>query len=197
MGEFLLLPAPCNGQCIIVKNHVPHHDLSLAGNLGPPQKRLNAQQQLLLINGLGHIIVRPHQKALVLILRKLSCRDHQNGQVFVCAPNLFGKFITGHLRHHDIQNHQIYMLPIQYLQRLLPVGRSDHIVILRLQHCPEQESGIFIVIHNQNAEHPLHPIIILAVPWSSSAPESAHRTGAAPWTEDPLSSESPTPARCS
>ena len=134
LGQLLGFAVPGNCQRIIVKNHIPDLDPVLIGDLCPAQQGPDAQKHLLLVDGLGHIVVRAHQKSLLFISRQLLGRYHQNRKIVVAFPENLRKFIPVHLRHHHIQHHQVHMGPVHHGQGIFPIFRRADRIVFRFQH---------------------------------------------------------------
>ena len=156
MRELLGFRAAGDALAVVVQCHVAHNDFPLRRDFGPPQQGLDPQQQLGLVDGLGHIVVGARPEALVPIPGKLPGGEHQNGQIAVSLPQLPGKGIAVHLRHHHVQHHKVHVFPVQQRQGLLSVFSGRDGIALRLQHRPQQQPGILIIVHHKNVKHPIH-----------------------------------------
>lgn len=143
---------------IIVEKDAAEPQLLLMDDLRPAQQRLDPQQHLFFIDGLGDVVVCSHQEPLALIGGELPGRYHQDRQVVVCFAQQLCKFIAVHFRHHDIQNNKIHMLPIQDLKGRNAVIGGKHCIILRFQNRLQQHAGVAVVVDNKNLKHEHSPL---------------------------------------
>lgn len=90
----------------------------------PTEQRVDPQQHFLFVDRLDHIIIGSNQKTSAFLFWELLSRNHENRRIIPTVSQLFRERIPVHLRHHDIENNQIDMLPIRpppvLLNRLLP-----------------------------------------------------------------------------
>ncbi|MNT84046.1 hypothetical protein D3C72_2240090 [compost metagenome] len=82
-------------------------------DLGSPQQSSNPEQHLINIQRLHHIIIRPSQEALFLIFEFLFGRHHQNREIEIGLPHQTGQFKSIHPWHHNIADHQVYLMLLQ------------------------------------------------------------------------------------
>ena len=160
--EFLGGQLPCalrrdDLQGAAIQHRGSHRQAAIRPAAIPPQQRLNAPEHLLLIHGLDHEIVAAQPVRLLAVLRQLLGRNHQNGQFRIYRAQLARKFIPVHTRHHDIQNHQIHMLPLHDLHGFQSIARQRNRVMLRFQKRAHKQSRASVVIHYQNMKHWLSP----------------------------------------
>ena len=111
-GQRLAFIPAAYGQGVVIQAHICDGDAPLVHNLGPAQKGPDAQNHLLLIHGLCHIVICSNNESLPFVLRQLFGGDHENGQGVICSPQLSGELIAVHARHHDVQDNQVHMVGI-------------------------------------------------------------------------------------
>ena len=108
------------------------------------------------IEGLGDVIVRPHVEAqhLVGILALGGEQGHRDVGEF---PELGQGADPVHHRHHDVQQHQMDVLPVQDCQGLPAVGGGKGPIALGLQVDLQGGDDILFVVADQNVVAHVHP----------------------------------------
>ena len=88
------------------------------------QHRANPRDQFRHAEGLGHVIVRAQFQAddFIGFLDSGGQHDHRRAALFAKVAH---EFEAVHLRHHDVQQHQIGLLVAGDKQRLAPVVGGD------------------------------------------------------------------------
>ena len=122
----------------------------------PPQLAPDSGRQLLGVEGLGHIVVRPHGEAqdLVRVLTFGGEDDHRQVPLFP-DPQQSGQPIQ--LGHHHVDEDQPHRRVQGQIQSLHAVIGPQDPVALPLQGDGDGPHDLRIVVHHQNARVHLDP----------------------------------------
>ena len=137
-------------QRAIIKNNLTHF-LEKSENSEIKNSVQNFLQEIGKVS--GEVIIRPSQEAGIPVIRQLTRRDHEDGQVIPVLPQGAGELISVHDRHHDIQHHQIHVLGVHEAERFLTVGGFRNGIAFRFQHRAHQAAGILVIIYYKDIEH--------------------------------------------
>ena len=121
--EFLLrqrhaLRTAADGQRIAFQHRFAEHLPVLVDHLRPAQKRPDAQDHFIDIDGLDHIIIAPGEEAHAHIVKGILRRDHQDGHIHPLVADRPHERVAVHLRHHDIGDQQVKIASLERFQRL-------------------------------------------------------------------------------
>src|SRR5215203_2843213 len=86
----------------------------------PPEDGLDPGEQLLGVEGLGDVVVGPELEPDHLVYGLALGREQHHGNVTV-LPHLLQYLEPAHPRQHDVENHEIQLLPTENPERLDPV----------------------------------------------------------------------------
>jgi hypothetical protein len=115
------------------------------------QDRLDAQQQLLRLEGLGHIVVGPEAEALDAITGRVAGGEHQHrrgaGRPLVTHPFDQGKTVLA--RHHHIQHQQVEVERAHQPPGAGRVGRDGHAEPGAGQEFLEQGADAVVVVNDE------------------------------------------------
>ena len=131
--------------------------LSLAGlgvdvsQLGvPPELAADPGRQLLGVEGLGDVVIRPHGQSQDLVGVLAFGRQHDHRQIpLLPDPHQSGQ--TVQLRHHHIQHDQVHRLRQCQIHGLQAVGCLQAPVALPLQCDGDGTGDLGVIVHHQNA----------------------------------------------
>ena len=154
-GLALVVQADAPGpQLIPLRRH--RAQLSIA-----PQLRAHPGQQLHGVEGLGHIVVRAQVQAedLVRVLALGRQKDHRHVAVL---PQTAERGDAVQAGHHDVQQHQLHLLPGEKCQRLLSVMGAEGLVALRLQIDFQRRDDIPLVVADQHLVHACAPPVVFS-----------------------------------
>ena len=112
------------------------------------EHRVDAGQYLFHLEGLGDVVVRPHLQAGDLVLQLTLGGEHDDGHLGA-FPDLFADGPAVHAGEHDVQQHQLGLELLKFLQTHQPVSRRLAVHALLFQIEPEQVGNIFIVLYDQ------------------------------------------------
>ena len=111
----------------------------------PPQLAADPGSHLHRVEGLGDVVVRPHVEAQDLI-RVLALGSQQDHRHVTHLPELCQSGNPVHLRHHNVQQHQMDVLPLQGIQSLLTrVGLQQMVVRIGQVDFQRVDDVLFIV----------------------------------------------------
>ena len=153
MRQRLVIVSAGDRQCVIIQLHAADGELSFADDAGAPQQRLDAQQHLLGIDGLGHVIVGSGEKALAFVRGQLLCRDHQDRNRVSRGAQFAREGIAVHAGHHDVQQDEIDMVAVQKRERVLSVDRGYYAVFCAFQHGLHELARVGVVLYDKDMKH--------------------------------------------
>src|SRR5215212_5244414 len=99
----------------------------------PAQDGLDPRLELLGVEGLGYVVVRPQLQSHHLVYR-LALGRQQHHRDVALLPHLLQDLESAHPRQHDVQHDEVQRFPPEYPERLHPVLRRQHPISLRRQH---------------------------------------------------------------
>src|SRR5215212_2802266 len=99
----------------------------------PAQDGLDPRLELLGVEGLGYVVVRPELEAHHLVYR-LALGRQQHHRDVALLPHLLQDLEPAHPRQHDVEHDEVQRFPPEYPERLHPVLRRQHPISLRRQH---------------------------------------------------------------
>lgn len=111
-----------DGQLRAVQHRLPDAQEMLAHNAKAAQKRVHAQNQLLDIDGLNHVIIHARLKAAAFILNAVPGGNKQDGEGITRRAEAFQKRKAVGIRHHNVADNQVHMPLVHPVKRLAPIG---------------------------------------------------------------------------
>ena len=167
-GELLgqqgdLLPAPGDPPLGCVQGQVAGGEQvgALAGVLaghGP-----DAGQQLVKVEGLDQVVVRPQVQALHPVRHAVPGGEEENRGVHPLLPQFPHQGIAVLLGHHHVQEDAIVLRPQQVELGILPVMAAIHGIAGFFEHLLEQQVQVPLILYHQDA-HGVFPSFLNARP---------------------------------
>ena len=118
----------------------------------PPQLAADPGRHLHRVEGLGDVVVRPHVQPQDLI-RVLALGGQQDHRHIAHLPELRKGGDAVHLRHHDVQQHQVDVLPVQDVQGLLAGVGLQKTIVRICQIDLQGVDDVPLVVADQNVVH--------------------------------------------
>ena len=112
------------------------------------QHGVNAGQHLLHFKRLGDVVVGAHLQTGHLILQLALGGEHDDGD-FGGLPDLLAHGPAVHAGQHNVQQHQIRLELVEFLQTGQTVSRDFALHLFLFQIDAQQVGNILIVFHNQ------------------------------------------------
>ena len=135
----------------------------MAGSdLCPAQKRTDAQNQLIQINGFYHVIVYTDTVTALLGGDIVFGGHEQDGDVFIECTDIRRKFKTVYPRHHDVRYDQIKHRIIHSIVCFLRIRAAGCLIAGMIQKSTNRAVEVFIIFHHKNFEHSASPVIVFA-----------------------------------
>ena len=134
-GQAHFLSAEGDGALDEVDLHIMHaDDFLLLHDVSPgaAQHGANPRAHLQNVERFGHVVVRTHQKAGVLVLGQGLGRQHQDGHHAAAIPDGLGQGKAIHFRHHHIAQQQVNVLVVDDVQRRFAVEGRDRFIAVDL-----------------------------------------------------------------
>ena len=129
-----------------------------------PQLAADSGADLQGLEGLGDIVVRSQVQPQHLV-RVLAFGGEQDDRGVALLPDGGQGAQSVHDGHHDIQQDQLYLLPLQGLQGFLPVGGGEKLVIRPRQVDFQSGDDIGVVVADQDVGHSLlSPLAAIVLP---------------------------------
>ena len=114
-----------------------------------PELATHPGHQLLGMEGLGDVVVRPHGQAEHLVRVLALGAEHNNGQVAL-FPDFHHRRKPVQLWHHHVDDDQPQGGVYRLLQRLHAIVGLEHLIALFFQQDGDGTDDFGIVIHHQN-----------------------------------------------
>ena len=146
------LAVELDGEGAHVDVEIFHHQMrSLARVLQfvhAAQHGLDARQHLAGAEGLGDVVVRAQFQAEQLVKLLALGGEHDDGQVGLLA-DLAADHEAVHLRHHDVQKHDVRPGFAHVVDGLLPVVGGDHLIAFAAKIGVERLVDVDVVVRHQ------------------------------------------------
>ncbi len=107
---------------------------------------------------LGHIVVGAELQADDLVDLRIAGRDHDDRDIAPQAQ-LAADLGATHSGHHQVEQHQISTVAIEFGQSGLAIGRLGDVEALPLQHVRQGIAVGLLVLNDQNAGHDV-PLVV-------------------------------------
>src|SRR5579883_140059 len=122
----------------------------------PAQDSLNTRAQFLVIVRFTNIIVGPDVKALQLGFQRILGGHENKGGFIAFGPQFFRELKSVEVRHHHIEEKQIWLAPLDHLQSAARVIGGLHLIPLFGEHELNQIIRKLVVVNDKNV-HSLSP----------------------------------------
>jgi hypothetical protein len=119
------------------------------------QARADTRAQDVRVERLGQVIVGAHLDALDDAVGVVERGDQDHRQVHESRIGVGAQVLQQleavHLRHHDVEQHQVVRRGLEHRQRIAAVDRGLDRVALALQAAREHVAVHFVVVHDEHA----------------------------------------------
>ena len=145
-----------------------------------PEEGAHPEQQLPPVDRLGEEIVRAGLQSQVPLLLFRERRHQQHGQERLARALLhsFADLVSGHSRHHHVEQHQVDALRPEQLEGRGSAGGFQDAVV-GAEHGAKQRAVLLLVVHDQDGRAGFHAPSPALSAWASSSSASSCRASAA------------------
>ncbi|AGS33896.1 prephenate dehydrogenase [Corynebacterium maris DSM 45190] len=155
------LPADGDGVALDVHAHAPAlEDLVVLDDLfllaAAAQDRADAGDELAGGVRLGDVVVGAEFQADDLVDLRVTGGDHDHRHVRGLAQ-LLAHVGAGHAGQHQIQQHDVDLVAVEFLQRGRPVAGEEHLEPLLTQEERQRIGQRFLVLNDQDGCHAVNP----------------------------------------
>jgi len=141
---------PAHLVSVRVDGDVPDDDERAARFPATPEERAHASQQLLKVEGLGEIVIRPAVQSRHGVLMTDSGSEHEDGHAAARRAEPSAHLETIHARKVEVEDHQSIVFKQRLVQPRLTVKGKIDTVGLCLQVFPYVLSNIALVLNDKD-----------------------------------------------
>ena len=125
------------------------HRLGVA--LGTAHDRMDAGNQLVLVEGLGHVVVGADAETLDLVLDAGEAGEDQDGSLDLRDPELLEHVVAGHVGQVEVEQNNVVIVKFSEIDAFFTkVGRIN-VKALGLQHQFDRLRDGAVIFNQQNA----------------------------------------------
>ncbi len=132
--------------------HFAHRDRAghAAVRLGSSQKCTNARQKFFCAEGFYQIVVSAAVEAGYAIGDLSFCGDHQDGSSNRKPAKLGAERVAIELRHHHVEQDEVWLLLDGELQTRQPIGRGLYPVAFRIENVAQRDAHGVLVFDDED-----------------------------------------------
>jgi len=117
-----------------VDDEIAGLDDRLGVTLGTTDDRVNAGDQFVLVEGLGHVIVGADAETLDLVLDAGEARENENWCLDLGHPQLLEHIVAGHVRQVEIEQDNIVVVELAEIDAFFSEVRRIDVETLGFEH---------------------------------------------------------------
>src|SRR6185295_17199767 len=152
-GEMNALAADLHCLGVEVHNQIARGNNRLGVTLRAANHGVDARYELILVEGLGHVIVSPKAQALHLVLNAGETGQDENRRVHLADAEGFQNFVTAHVGQIQIEKDDVVVVKFAQIDTFLAEIRRIDVETFRLQHQFDALRGGGVVFNKKNS-HP-------------------------------------------
>src|SRR3984957_18737350 len=126
-------------------------DHRLGGALGAAHDRMDARDQFVLVEGLGHVVVGANAKTLDLVLDAGEAGEDQNGCFDLRHPKLLEHVVTRHVRQIEVEQDNVVIVKFTEIDAFLPEIRRIDVEALGFEHQLDRLRDGAVIFYQQYA----------------------------------------------
>jgi hypothetical protein len=141
-----------------VDDEIAGLDHRLGVTLRAAHDRVDAGDQLILVEGFGHVVVGADAEALDLVLDAGEAGEDQNGCLDLRDAQLLEHVVTGHVRQVQVEKDDVVVVELAEIDAFFAKVSRVNVEAFRFEHQLDRLRGGAIVFNQQNAHaSPLYP----------------------------------------
>src|ERR1700722_15957095 len=125
------------------------HRLGVA--LGAAHDRMDARDQFVLVEGLGHVVVSADAETLDLVLDAGEAGEDQNGCFDLRYPKLLEHVVAGHVRQVQIEQNDVVIVELSEIDAFFSEVRRIDIETLGFEHQLDRLRDGAVIFYQQYA----------------------------------------------
>src|SRR5450756_530341 len=134
-----------------INNEIASLDHRLGVALGTADDLMDAGDQFVLVEGLGHVVVGADAETLDLVLDAGEAGEDQNGGFDLGDPKLLEHVVTGHVGQIEVEKDNVVVVKFSEIDALFSeVGRID-VEALGFEHQLDRLRDGAVIFYQQNA----------------------------------------------
>src|SRR6202790_3276383 len=134
------------------------HRLGVA--LGAAHDRMNARNQFVLVEGLGHVVVGADAETLDLVLDAGKAGEDQNGGLDLRYPQLLEHVVAGHIRQIEVEQNNVVVVKLSEIDAFFSQVRRIDVETLGFQHQFDRLRDGAVIFYQQYAH--ASPLMVAA-----------------------------------
>ncbi|MPM91734.1 hypothetical protein SDC9_138868 [bioreactor metagenome] len=123
MRQNVAIAADADGEVVITQFRVFKANLFFVDDLRAFKKRIDAQNHLVDVDGLDHVVVRPREKTALHVLKCILSGNHEHGHIQRVLAQAFHELKAVHIRHHDVRHDEVDILFFEHVPGVRTVPR--------------------------------------------------------------------------
>ena len=125
------------------------HRLGVA--LGAAHDRMDARNQFVLVEGLGHVVVGADAETLDLVLDAGEAGEDQNGGLDLGHPKLLEHVIAGHVGQIEVEQDNVVIVKLSEIDAFFSEIRRIDVETLGFKHQFDRLRDGAVIFYQQNA----------------------------------------------
>jgi len=125
------------------------HRLGVA--LGAAHDRMDARDQFVLVEGLGHVVVGADAETLDLVLDAGEAGEDQNGCFDFRDPKLLEHVVAGHVGQIEVEQDDVVVVEFSEIDAFFPEVRRIDVETLGFEHQFDRLRDGAVIFYQQNA----------------------------------------------
>ena len=119
--------------------------------LGTAHDGVDAGDQFVLVEGLGHVVIGTDAEALDLILDAGEAGEDQNGGLDLRNPQLLEHVVAGHVGQIEVEKDDVVVVQFAEIDAFLPEIRRIDVEALGFEHQFDRLRDCAVIFNQQNA----------------------------------------------
>src|SRR5947209_15440975 len=145
------LAADLDGFGVEIDHEIAGLDHRLGVALGPAYDRMDARNQLVFVERLGHVVVGANAETLDLVLDAGEAGEDQNGCFDLGDPKLLEHVITGHVWQVKVEQYDVVIIEFSEIDAFFSKVRRIDVETLGFQHQLDRLRDGAVIFYQQYA----------------------------------------------
>ena len=150
-GQVDALAADLDRLGVEIDHEVAGLDDRLGVTLGTAHDRVDAGDQFVLVEGLGHVVVGANAETLDLVLDAGEAGEDQNGGLDLGDPELLEHVVAGHVGQVEVEKDNVVIVEFSEIDAFFPEIRRVDVETLGFKHQLDRLRDGAVIFNQQNA----------------------------------------------
>ena len=150
-GQMHALAADLDRLGVEIDHEIAGLDHRLGVALGAAHDRMDARNQFVLVEGLGHVVVGADAETLDLVLDAGEAGEDQNGCFDLGDPKLLEHVVTGHVGQVKVEQDNVVIVEFSEIDAFFPEVRRIDVETLGFQHQLDRLRDGAVIFYQQYA----------------------------------------------